>query len=83
MTDGGVAVGEVLGRVEWRLRQHDRVRRQREDLEAGAVECDQVPVDEGVAGEQVVVEAELQGGADPIVGVWLTPVRSPASTRKR
>jgi hypothetical protein len=37
--------------------------------ESAAVEGDEVHVDKAVADDEIVVERELEGGADPVVGV--------------
>jgi len=79
----GVVVLEVVLGHEGARRRDDGRRWQRQDLKPCAVEGDEVHVDEAVAQDEIVVQRELEGGADPVVGVKLTPLRSPARTRKK
>ena len=72
MPDGRwVVVLEVVLGDQGTRRGRDGRGRQRQDLELGAVERDEVQVDEAIAHDEVVVERELKGGADPVVGVVL------------
>ena len=47
----------------------DRLGRERQDLEASAVEGDEVFFDEAGAQLQVLVEGDFERGADSVVGV--------------
>jgi len=70
LPDGsGVVLLEVARMEQWRGRRGDGMRREREHLEAGAVESDEILGDDPVAHVDVVVEVELEGGADSVLGV--------------
>jgi hypothetical protein len=61
----GVVVFEVvLGDQRARRRRREGRWRQRQDLEPSAVEGDEVHVDEAVAHDEILIERQLERGAE-------------------
>src|SRR5262245_13892358 len=65
----GVVGGEVVRGEQGRWRRRAGRRWERQDLKPGVVEGDEVLVDEAIANDEVVVQRQLERGADPVVGV--------------
>ena len=55
---------------------------QREDLKEVSIKSDEVLVDEGIAGHDVVIQRELQKRTDPIVAVVRQAVSVPDQDKK-
>ena len=61
---GGIGLGHLLRAVERGWRVEHRVGRQREHLKELAIKRDEVLLDEGITGEEVVIQGELSQRTD-------------------